>query len=190
MLPTMKQYYENMKTLFLNINLDPSKIEVKEYKGHTVFNIDKKLVFKISLDKKRLNSLAEQKFPLIEYAKNNTVSEHKDFMDVVFVSSAFINISELESLGFSPKKIKNSLQYAIYVTHPNELINNKAYQNMLKIIYENISAMYNSIDCCSRYMECSNQKKCISPYQDISLACTYRKKLVKGLIYYGKNRNI
>lgn len=45
-------------------------------------------------------------------------------------------------------------------------------------------------DCCSRYMECSDNKKCVHPDLKRAVYCNYRKKLINGIIFYGKNRNI
>lgn len=44
--------------------------------------------------------------------------------------------------------------------------------------------------CCSRYMECSDQKKCIHPSLKLSRDCQYRKHLLNGRIFYGINRTI
>ena len=45
-------------------------------------------------------------------------------------------------------------------------------------------------DCCSRYLECSDARKCVHPDPSFALACGYRKILASGKIYYGGNRNI
>ena len=46
------------------------------------------------------------------------------------------------------------------------------------------------ISCCSRYEQCSDNKKCIHPDKNIALGCNYRKILHSGRIFYGKNRNV
>lgn len=72
---------------------------------------------------------------------------------------------------------------------------------ILKIVKDNINIIKNTytlfmlesdddmFGCCSSYMECSNQKKCIKD-NDFSRNCYYRKNLEIGKIFYGKNRNI
>lgn len=45
-------------------------------------------------------------------------------------------------------------------------------------------------DCCSRFEECSDARRCTNPNVDIATGCGYRKIIKKGHIYYGKNRNI
>lgn len=47
-----------------------------------------------------------------------------------------------------------------------------------------------SFGCCSRYEACSNAKKCIHPNPIFAAACTYKKNLEQGRIFYGKNKNI
>lgn len=63
-----------------------------------------------------------------------------------------------------------------------------------KVLSQALDVAINSIvkqfDCCSRYEECSNQKRCIHPNPEIALGCGYRKIMKKGRIFYGKNRNI
>lgn len=43
--------------------------------------------------------------------------------------------------------------------------------------------------CCSRYEECSDARSCTNPIDEIAAKCSYRKKLQKGIVFYGKNRN-
>ena len=44
--------------------------------------------------------------------------------------------------------------------------------------------------CCMRYTECSDAKICLHPNKQYSRGCIYRTNLEKGLIFYGKNKNI
>ena len=44
--------------------------------------------------------------------------------------------------------------------------------------------------CCSRYMLCSDEKKCVNPDYLMSLGCAYKKNLEEGRIFYGKNKTI
>ncbi len=47
-----------------------------------------------------------------------------------------------------------------------------------------------TFDICSRYMECSEQGKCVHPDKWHSRECSYKRKLESGIIFYGSNRNI
>lgn len=44
--------------------------------------------------------------------------------------------------------------------------------------------------CCSRYVECSDNRQCIHPDLLRAKGCQYRKNLEIGRIFYGKNKNI
>lgn len=53
-----------------------------------------------------------------------------------------------------------------------------------------IDTIPHEFDCCSRFEECSNEKRCINPNTARAITCGYRKIMKRGRIYYGKNRNI
>ena len=53
-----------------------------------------------------------------------------------------------------------------------------------------IDSIPKEFDCCSRFEECSNAKKCIHPNPNLATVCGYRKLLKSGRIFYGENRNI
>lgn len=76
-------------------------------------------------------------------------------------------------------------------------------ENFEKFFYDFTSSFMNNVDsyilnnykaepfgCCSRYVACSDNKKCIHPDVLHSKGCEYRKNLEAGKIFYGKNKNI
>lgn len=65
------------------------------------------------------------------------------------------------------------------------------YSDMLcKTVISTINRLPKEWDCCSRYMECSNAKKCVHPDKSFALGCGYRKILAPGRVFYGENRNV
>lgn len=58
------------------------------------------------------------------------------------------------------------------------------------VLQDAINRLPKEWDCCSRYMECSNAKRCVHPDPALALKCGYRKILASGKIYYGENRNV
>lgn len=44
--------------------------------------------------------------------------------------------------------------------------------------------------CCSKYVQCSDEKNCLHEDVIYSSVCMYRKNLENGRIFYGKNCNI
>lgn len=60
------------------------------------------------------------------------------------------------------------------------------YTQLLSQILELVT--YSSVkefDCCSRFEECSNAKRCIHPFPGMATSCGYRKSLKAGKVYYG-----
>ena len=47
-----------------------------------------------------------------------------------------------------------------------------------------------SFGCCSRYLECSDNKACIQESEQWSKGCAYRQNLINGKIFYGANSTI
>ena len=47
-----------------------------------------------------------------------------------------------------------------------------------------------SFACCSRFIQCSDAKKCVHDNKLYAKGCKYRANLEAGRIFYGKNRNI
>lgn len=48
----------------------------------------------------------------------------------------------------------------------------------------------NSFSCCSKFLECSDKKRCVHENTLYSKGCHYRRHLDSGRIFYGKNKNI
>lgn len=44
--------------------------------------------------------------------------------------------------------------------------------------------------CCSRYLQCSDNLKCVQPDLELKGGCQYRQNLRHDRIFYGKNKNI
>lgn len=61
---------------------------------------------------------------------------------------------------------------------------------LASVLQDAINRLPKEWDCCSRYMECSNAKRCVHPDPALALKCGYRKILSSGKIYYGENRNV
>lgn len=57
-------------------------------------------------------------------------------------------------------------------------------------LYEICLAGSDPFGCCSAYIECSDAKKCIRIDPMFYGRCQYRRNLIEGRIFYGKNKNI
>lgn len=55
---------------------------------------------------------------------------------------------------------------------------------------KNYRSKEKSFGCCSQFMRCSDEKRCVHQNKLYSTACMYRRNLEAGKIFFGKNRNI
>ena len=76
------------------------------------------------------------------------------------------------------------------------VIFNKNDNNIFSYIRENImyclrhyESKAKSFGCCSKFIQCSDAKKCVHENKLYSMSCAYRHNLDSGKIFYGKNRN-
>ena len=56
-----------------------------------------------------------------------------------------------------------------------------------KYVFRNL--ITDTFACCHRFVQCSDNRACLMPYDRTYNGCHYRRNLEKGLIFYGKNRN-
>ena len=64
------------------------------------------------------------------------------------------------------------------------------YIPILRTILTRLQYQYSTFACCSRFKACSDARSCIHPDVKFALGCQYRRNLMEGKIFYGKNRNI
>ena len=91
-------------------------------------------------------------------------------------------------LAGKPTEIGADGYTKIWISSLDEVLE---YAPLLSTILEDtIESAPKEFDCCSRYEQCSLERKCIHPNPEFSLNCSYKFKLKKGMIFYGSNRNI
>lgn len=87
------------------------------------------------------------------------------------------------------KKIKGDTRYS-------HILFSKDDPHLYKYINDNIIYCLkhyqsnSSFSCCSKFIECSNEMKCVHVNKLYSKGCMYRTNLESGNIFYGKNKNI
>lgn len=96
------------------------------------------------------------------------------------------NINEFDNLVIpdiaTVKTPKSSLPYMRIDGTTEECI---AYLlESVRFAVKNYKAKASNFACCSRYIQCSAEKKCIHPNQLFSKACAYRKNMENGKIFY------
>lgn len=73
----------------------------------------------------------------------------------------------------------------------NSNLNTNATKSIFDMAQENSSDSFSqsTVGCCSRYLECSNARHCVSDSVETRSKCAYNKNLQNGLVFYGKNAN-
>lgn len=73
----------------------------------------------------------------------------------------------------------------------SDSVSSSALEALMSTVMTNtVNSIPKVFDCCSRYMDCSNAKRCVHPNPDFALDCGYRRILNSGRVFYGENRNI
>lgn len=102
--------------------------------------------------------------------------------------NALCNSPDVSLDGFAVTKSNGLIRVDVPADSFDEAVN-QVFSISEKYIDEWFSPDYH-FDCCSSYMECSNERKCVSTDETGLLCCTYRRKLKRNVIFYGKNRNV
>lgn len=116
---------------------------------------------------------------------NLNLDMKNDFIDTLRLAKKLV--PNLESYKL------NSLieQFGIKNKKPHQALSDCYATNSLYLyLRDYIYAFDERFGCCSLYLECSNQRKCTHPDRLLAKNCSYKHKLKKGIIFFGKNRNI
>lgn len=119
------------------------------------------------------------------------ISLKADSYDIDILLSVFENITLPDSASYKIlKQIGDSPQH-VSVSFP---INDSKFYNYVESVILYRLAHYRTAEstfsCCSQFIQCSDAQKCVHENKLYSTACTYRRNLESGRIFYGKNRNI
>lgn len=88
---------------------------------------------------------------------------------------------------FETKQVKSDASHFRFLF--SSLDDIKRMKDNFIIILQSITTA-STFDICSRYEQCSDERRCVHPDQVHALECSYRRKLQDGVIFYGKNRNV
>lgn len=74
---------------------------------------------------------------------------------------------------------------------PFDVDTTSAILQNIKLVFEQcyLEETVEPFGCCSRYVECSDNKSCTHPDKKLAKGCVYKTNLDMGRIFYGKNRN-
>lgn len=94
------------------------------------------------------------------------------------------------NINFITKKILQKESVMIELsTFVNFIKNNSLASEIIEKIYTDIFN-FKPFGCCSKYVECSNTKRCVMSDPVYATACQYRNNLSNNKIFYGDNKNI
>lgn len=138
----------------------------------------------------------EPEYPSVREEKNNpgrnfvvmNVKQHSSTVELLIRNSQFDTLSTPNSATI--KNVKSDLNF-VHVSFSETDDNLFSYieENIL-LSLKNYRSKARTFGCCSRFVQCSDAKRCLHPNKLYSTACTYRHHLESGRIFYGNNKNI
>ena len=154
-------------------------------------------------DAELIKAVLDQKISNPEYTKFLHISENKDrtiSMKAKSILVAKIKLTKKTSyIEVKSKYAKDFINFeAARASDDSSRIKISGINNVLALT-EQLCVVYmkelselggESFGCCHRYVECSDALKCQHPDFMTSLACSYKKNLDEGKVFYGKNKNI
>lgn len=153
--------------------------------------------FKCEIEKriKKSEYYTDKRFELKTYKKHKTIRMCK---------IAVVKIKKLQS----GTKLEVGKRFLEFFQLKNEAIFRKSDTNWAKVPFNEstINRILNGaktvfeecykegsveiFGCCSRFVECSDNKKCVHPDEKVAQGCMYKSNLEQGRIFYGKNCNV
>lgn len=120
--------------------------------------------------------------------KANIVFKLNENKELLYLKNDFKDdvLSFLDNEDFTSDASFTRLPYALVEKHRKEI------DNLFLVIVKKYLELsdVDTFGCCHRYLECSNEKKCIHPNMIQSLGCLYKRNLENGRIFYGINKTI
>ena len=157
----------------------------------------------VKMDVISIKAALEQKIANQEYTQYLGVVENKDGSISIRVKSILVAKIKLTPQNFyievKPKHEKCFINFeVIHISDKSSRINIAGINDVcelteqLSIIYveELLELSGEFFGCCHRYVECSDALRCLHPDFLTSLACSYKRNLEAGKVFYGKNKNI
>ena len=167
-----------------------------------IFNTLESIISKVTIDDSNIYEECSdaEKLQLIENNDNSTsykilknnillkYSPRKKTEDLVSIRICDEIISDLK-LKIPNLKIDNNSTYARFNISNIDDINkiNEEIQFVFKKLFIDYIKSNLSFGCCSHYIECSDNLKCINPDIKLKLGCQYKTNLDNKRIFYGKN---
>lgn len=147
-----------------------------------------------SNDIKRKLTITPNKNSYSFFTYNNVLLRFTPKKTKKTVEIRYLNNAQLNNIlcKFPNSRYKdNSMDLYIYIDIQNIDEINLLKQELLEIHkFFFLNESVDTFGCCSKYVECSDNKKCVCTDLLFRLGCQYKKNLEQGKIFYGKNKTI
>jgi len=156
----------------------------------------------MKMDVNSIKAAIEQEIANQEYTQYLSVVENKDGSISIKIKSILVAKIKCTPKNFyievKPKHKKCFINFEVIHTSDKSCRINIAEINDVSELTEQLSIIYveellelsgEFFGCCHRYVECSNALRCLHPDFLASLACSYKRNLEAGKVFYGKNKN-
>lgn len=127
----------------------------------------------------------------IDQSRNSVVMnirEKKDKLDLVIPVGQYNSVDH--SVGLECKQLKSDPNNIHVIIRKNDDALSEFVKCHTEYRIEHYSSKASTFGCCSKFIQCSDARKCLHENRLYSKACSYRIHLDAGEIFYGKNRNI
>lgn len=115
------------------------------------------------------------------------VEYKKDSISLIIPNSQYRKITSGKNYNLDVKD-KSTDYVEVIVIESSDEIMSFIKDNILTSLRFYSSS--NTFSCCGRYLECSDNKRCMHENNLYAKGCYYRKNLESGKIFYGKNKTI
>ena len=122
--------------------------------------------------------------------KNFTVMNIKghEKAELLIRNGQFDNIPLPDGAEVKELKSDHNFKHVFFCTDDDSVIS-YIKENIVYCL-RNYHSKTKSFGCCSRFIECSDAKRCVHVNKLYATSCAYRRNLEAGNIFYGKNKNV
>ena len=161
-----------------------------------IFSIEKEFCDKAFLNSPFLpfvsvNSNADKSVSVIFKGQKLIGLQEKKQTICIVLKTDFYNAIDLTGLDIDAQTVKSMPEFVRFFVGENQFVEvmDVIHKDVENYVDVNFVPEY-TFDCCDRYMQCSDARRCTNPDRIHAKSCTYRQKLENGIVFFGDNRNV
>lgn len=121
--------------------------------------------------------------------KYNFMKKISDFIEIRYINDLILERIKEKISNVQYKE--NDLYIRVSIDDIDQLdVLEQEIQDIFSEMFLQYMSTAESFGCCSKYVECSDEKRCVQNDVRLRCSCIYKKNLDSGKIFYGKNKNI